>query len=180
MARRRRSGPLALLVLIALGLLSPLPPTNASPAAGRQTLLSPDGTMYLQVRGTADREAGGPPDRFVYMLDVYDMNNRKVGKVRHDVKFTSPTTLDLVSTFALPGGELVNRGVEAIGPDASRQGFYLIGVHSDTDTVQADQGTGDYAGRTGRLRMSGWHDANQFPQTVTVDDFYEIRLNPKS
>ena len=178
MARRRNLGPLALLVLTAAGLFSPLSPTKASSAADGSPLLSPEGTVYLQVRGTADREGGGPPDRFVYVLDVYDMNNRKVGKVRHDVKFTSPTTLDLVSSFSLPNGDLVNHGVEAIGPDASKQGFYLIGVHADTDTIQADKGTGDYAGRTGRLRMSGWHDANKFPQTVTLNDFYEIRLNP--
>jgi hypothetical protein len=177
MARHRNLGPLALLVAT-VGLFSALSPTTVSSAADTDPLLSPDGTVYLQVRGTADREAGGPPDRFVYVLDVYDMNNRKVGKVRHDVKFTSPTTLDLVSSFSLPNGDLVNHGVEAIGPDASKQGFYLIGVHSDTDTIQADKGTGDYAGRTGRLRMSGWHDANKFPQTVTLNDFYEIRLNP--
>jgi hypothetical protein len=178
MARRRNPGLLALLVLTAVGLFSPLSPVKTSSAAEGSPLLSSDGTMYLQVRGTADREPGGPPDRFVYVLDVYDMNNRTVGKVRHDVKFTSPSTLDLVSTFSLPDGELVNHGVEAIGPDASKQGFYLIGVHSDTDTVQGDKSTGAYAGRTGRLRMSGWHDANKFPQTVTLNDFYEIRLNP--
>ncbi|HET9771615.1 MAG TPA: hypothetical protein VFS16_12060 [Acidimicrobiia bacterium] len=177
MARRRILGPLALLVLTAAGLFSPLSPTRVSSAADGGPLLSPDGKLYLQVRGTADREAGGPPDRFVYVLDVYDMANRKVGKVRHDVKFTSPSTLDLVSTFSLPDGELVNHGVEAIGPDASKQGFYLIGVHSDTDTVQGGKSTGAYAGRTGRLRMSGWHDANKFPQTVTLNDFYEITFN---
>lgn len=178
MARRRNLGPLALLALTAVGLFSPLSPTKVSSAAAGDSLLSPDGTMYLQVRGTANREPGGPPDRFVYVVNVYDMSNRLVGKVNHDVKFTSPTTLDLISTFSLPNGVLVNRGVESIGPDASKQGFYLIGVHSDTDTIQADKGTGDYAGRTGRLRMSGWHDANKFPQTVTLNDFYEIRLNP--
>jgi hypothetical protein len=177
MARRRILGPLALAAVLAVGLFSPLSPAAVSSAAADESLVSPDGTMYLQVRGKADREQGTPPDRFVYLLDVYDMTNRKVGTVRHDVKFTSPTTLDLISTFSLPNGQLVNQGVESIGPDASKQGFYLIGVHSDTDTIKADQSTGDYAGRTGRLRMSGWHDANTFPETVTVDDFYEITFN---
>jgi hypothetical protein len=171
MARRLLLAPLALSVLAAI-IVAPVGAGESPPPA--------DGTLFLQVRGTADREQGTPPDRFVYVLDVYDMTNQKVGTVTHDVKFTSATTLDLISSFRLRNGDLVNHGVESIGPDATRQGFYLIGVHSDTDTIQGGKGTGAYAGRTGRLRMSGWHDANKFPQTVTVDDFYEIRLNPKS
>lgn len=94
--------------------------------------------------------------------------------------FTSPSTLDLVSTFHLPGGDIASHGVEVIAPDSTRQGFFLIGVHSDDDTVQAEKSTGVYAGRTGRLRMSGWHDGNKFPQTVTFNDFYEITLKPPS
>lgn len=179
MARRLCLGPLALFVLAAI-LVSPFSPIDTSSAGAEESPLPADGTLFLQVRGTADRQQGTPPDRFVYVLDVYDMTNQKVGTVTHDVKFTSPTTLDLISSFRLPGGDLVNQGVESIGPDATRQGFYLIGVHADSDTIQPGKSTGEYAGRTGRLRMSGWHDANKFPQTVTVNDFYEIRLNPKS
>ena len=114
----------------------------------------------------------------MYEPTVYDMNNQRIGTVTHDVMFTSPSTADLVSTFHLPDGVLANKSVEAIGPDASRQGFYLIGVHADRDTVDGAKSTGAYAGRTGRLRMSGWHDANKFPQTVTFNDFYEITFNP--
>lgn len=50
-------------------------------------------------------------------------------------------------------------------------------MHADHDTLQPDKSTGAYAGRAGRLRQSGWHDANKFPQTVTFSDFYEITFN---
>jgi hypothetical protein len=144
--------------------------TGGSPALTGRSLV-------LQVHGTVNRKEGGSPERFVYEPDVFDVDNHKIGTVTHDVMFTSPTTLDLVSTFHLPDGDLANHGVEAIGPDASKNGFYLIGVHADSDTLQGERSTGAYAGRAGRLRMSGWHDANKFPQTVTFNDFYEITFN---
>lgn len=176
MVRRRTLWPLGLAVLVA-ALVSPFSPVSLSSAEAEESGSSDSQSLFLQVRGTVDRKPGGPPERFVYEPDVYDMNNRKIGTVTHDVMFTSPNTLDLVSTFHLPDGDIANKGVEAIGPDGSKANFYLIGVHADKDTLQADKSTGAYAGRTGRLRMSGWHDANKFPQTVTFNDFYEITFN---
>jgi hypothetical protein len=177
MALRRILGPLALSALV-VALLSPFSPVKLPSAGAKESAASGGRSLFLQVRGTVDRKGGTAPERLVYEPDVYDMNNQKIGTVTHDVMFTSPNTLDLVSMFHLPDGDLANHGVEAIGPDGSKQNFYLIGVHADQDTVQANKSTGAYAGRTGRLRMSGWHDANKFPQTVTFNDFYEITLNP--
>lgn len=176
MTLRRISGPLALTALV-VALLSPLS-SGRLPSAGADAAVSPAGrVLVVQVHGTVDRKAGTAPDHFVYEPDVYDINGQKIGTVTHDIVFTSPSTADLVSTFHLKDGVLSNKGVEAIGPDASRPGFYLIGVHADHDTLQPDKSTGTYAGRTGRLRQSGWHDANKFPQTVTFSDFYEITFN---
>ena len=183
MVLRRAPGSLTLTLtaLIAV-LLSPFSPVDM-PSAGAEESVSPAAVsggnpMFFQVRGTVDRKGGTAPERFAYEPDILDMNNRKIGTVTHDVMFTSPTTFDLLSTFHFADGDLHNHSVEAIGPDASRQNFYLIGVHSDRDTVDPAKSTGAYAGRTGRLRMSGWHDAAKFPQTVTFNDFYEVTLNP--
>jgi hypothetical protein len=177
MARRRSLGPLALSAVAVVALISPFTPGAVSSADVEDGPAMSGRSLFLQVRGTVDRKAGGRPERFVYEPDVYDMNNRKIGTVTHDVMFTSVNTLDLVSTFHLPDGDIANHGVEAIGPDGSKQGFYLIGVHADRDSLQPDKSTGAYKGRGGRLRMSGWHDANKFPQTVTFNDFYEITFN---
>ena len=177
MALRRTLLPLALSVLV-VALLSPISPVKLPSAGAGESVAAAGNSLFLQVRGTVDRKGGTAPEHFVYEPTVYDMNNQKIGTVTHDVMFTSPSTADLVSTFHLPDGELVNKSVEAIGPDASTQGFYLIGVHAGRDTVDGAKSNGAYAGRTGRLRMSGWHDANKFPQTVTFNDFYEITFNP--
>jgi hypothetical protein len=132
--------------------------------------------LFLQVRGTTNREPGTAADQFRYVLAVYDMRNQKVGTVTHDLRLTSPTTGDLTRSFHLSHGDLVNRVEEVFAPDSTRPGFYLIGIHPDHDTLQADRNSGAYAGRTGRVRMSGWHDATRFPQTVALDDFWEITL----
>ena len=177
MALRRTVGPLAISALV-LALLSPFSPVKLPPAAAGESAAPAGRSLFLQVRGTFDRKGGTAPERLVYEPDVYDMNNQKIGTVIHDVMFTSPTTLDVVSTFRLPDGDIANHAVEAIGPDATKQNLFLIGIHADRDTLQPDRSTGAYAGRTGRLRMSGWHDGSKFPQTVTFSDFYEITLNP--
>ena len=177
MAFRRTFGPLALSVLV-VALLSPISPVKLPSAGAGESVGTSGNSLFLQVRGTVDRKGGSPPERFVYEPDVFDMNNQKIGTVTHDVMFTSPTTLDVVSTFHLPDGDIANHAVEAIGPDATKQNLFLIGIHADHDTLQPAKSTGAYAGKTGRLRMSGWHDGSKFPQTVTFSDFYEITLNP--
>ena len=175
MNRRLASG-LAAPALVLATVLTPLPIIQVRSAAAGDVDPMSDQTLFLQVRGTTDRQPGTPPDEFVYILDVYDMRNQKVGAVTHILRLTSATTGDLTSTFDLPDGSLVNRVEEVFAPDSTRPGFYLIGIHPAHDTLQGDKGSGAYAGRTGRVRMSGWHDATRFPHTVALDDFWEIRL----
>ena len=173
---RRRSFALPALTVLVAALLSPLSPIRVVSAAAGDADSAASQRLFLQVRGTTDRQPGTAPDLFRYVLDLYDMDNHKVGTVTHDLRLTSPTTGDLTSTFHLPDGHLVNRVEEVFAPDSTRPGFYLIGIHPAQDTLQGEQSNGAYAGRTGRVRMSGWHDASRFPQTVGLDDFWEIQL----
>ncbi len=177
MARRRPLRPLALSALV-VALLSPFSPVKLPSAGAGENASSAGRSLFLQVRGTVDRKGGSAPERFVYEPDVYDMTNQKIGTLTHDVMFTSPNTFDVVSMFHLPDGDLANHAMEAFGPDGTKQNLFLIGIHADKDTLQPDKSTGAYSGRSGRLRMSGWHDGGKFPQTVTFSDFYEITFNP--
>ena len=165
----------ATLVAALLWALAAIPMSSA----GAGSSIGPaNGTLFLQVRGISDRQQGPAQDHFVYQVDVYDMSDQKVGTVTHDFSFTSPSTLNVTSSFHLPNGEFVSDAVEVIAPDSTHPGFLLAGVHSDyNDTIQADKGKGDYAGRSGQIRMSGWHDANKFPQTLAFNDFCEINLH---
>ena len=179
MARRFRLGPIALCAGVVAVLASFSPVTIPSAGAGEGTAPAGD-VFFLNARSTAAaRQTGTAPERFAYVLDVYDATNKKVGTVVHDAAFTSATTAEIISTFHLPAGDLVNRATEAFAPDGSRQNYFLTGIHPEGDTVLADKGTGAYAGRTGRLRMSGWHETSKFPDVLGTNDFYAIELNPK-
>ena len=176
MIRRRALGLLALPVVV-IALMSPLSPVAVSSAGAEED--SSGDLLFLHVRGTANRKTGTAPERFAYVFDVYDASNRKIGTVTHDAAFTSATTAEIISTFDLPNGKLVNRAIEAFAPDTSRQNQFLTGIHPEGETLLGERGTGAYAGRTGRLRMSGWHETSKFPDTLGVNDFYAIELNPK-
>ena len=176
MTRRPGLWPLALVVVLFVALMSAFSSVTVSSASAEEDT---GDLLFLNVRGTANRQAGTAPERFAYVLDVYDSTNKKIGTVTHDAAFTSASTAEIISTFNLPNGVLVNRAIEAFGPDTSRQNQFLTGIHPEGETILGDKGTGAYAGRTGRLRMSGWHETSKFPDTLGTNDFYAIELNPK-
>jgi hypothetical protein len=103
----------------------------------------------------------------------------KVGTATHNVSPPS-IIMDHVMTFHLPDGDLVAHSKESVAPDSQHQGLFLIGIHATEKNIVPEKGTGAYAGRTGRVTMSGWHDGNKFPEQVTFNDFYLIELDPKS
>jgi hypothetical protein len=179
MSRRLRLGPLALCVGL-VALIAPFSPVTITSAGAGEERAPAGDVFFLNVRSTgAARQADTAPERFAYVLDVYDATNHKIGTVFHDAAFTSATTAEIISTFHLPDGDLVNRATEAFAPDGSRQNHFLTGIHPDGETLLGDKSTGAYAGRTGRLRMSGWHETSQFPAVLGTNDFYAIELNPK-
>ncbi|HEV3365371.1 MAG TPA: hypothetical protein VG795_14780, partial [Acidimicrobiia bacterium] len=178
MARRPGTWPLVLsVVLVVVPLVSPFSPVTS--VGAEENTDQTGNLLFLNVRGTADRQTGTAPERFAYVLEVYDATNKKIGTVTHDAAFTSATTAEIISTFKLPNGVLVNRAIEAFAPDSSRQNQFLTGIHPEGPTIQAAKGTGAYAGRTGRLRMSGWHETSKFPASLGANDFYAIELDPK-
>ena len=94
MSRRRALGLLALPVVV-VALLSPLSPVAVS-SAGAEEEPSSD-LLVLNVRGTANRKAGTAPDRFAYVLDVYDASNRKIGSVFDARTCTQPAAMAIFS-----------------------------------------------------------------------------------
>ncbi|MGH8974011.1 MAG: hypothetical protein ACRD0C_12515 [Acidimicrobiia bacterium] len=102
----------------------------------------------------------------------------KVGTGTNNADLRAPI-MDQVFTFHLPDGDLVAHSTESVVPDPQHPGFHLIGIHQDNNIV-AEKSTGAYAGRTGKVTMSGWHDGNKLPEQATFNDFYLIELDPKS
>ena len=146
---------------------------EASAAGAREVIA-------VNVRGAGPREQSAP-DRYVRTFDVYPITGgERIGTVIQDFAFTSATTGDHIMTFRLSDGQFVNHTVISFAPDTARSGFVFTGLHPKGDTIVPERGTGRYAGRSGRLRMAGWHDVNKFPEVAVLDDFYVIEFDPRS
>jgi hypothetical protein len=172
---------LALLAGVVIGgvLFSPIGPLPSDPAAKASTSMGD--SFGLNFRGTAQREPTAA-DHFQYSNPIYSLaNGEKVGTATYHVVFTEkPFVLDHTITLRFPDGDLVAHQLESYGPDMQYPGAAdLIGIHPVGETIDPKRSTGAYKGRTGKLRMAGWHENSNFVVEVTFDDFYWIDLDPK-
>jgi len=180
---RRTSIGLALVAGVVIGavLFSPIGPLPFDSAAKASTSLGDN--ITLNFKGRAQREATPEPDHFQYSNPIYSMaTGEKLGTATHHVFFTDkPLVLDHTMTFHFADGDLVSHELESIGQDPQYPpgAQFLIGIHPQGKTIDSNRSTGAYKGRTGTLRMKGWHDTAKFPAEATFDDFYWIQLDPK-
>jgi hypothetical protein len=65
----------------------------------------------------------------------------------------------------------------SIAPDPTGPGFVHVGIHPGDKSIT--DGTGVFAGRTGKAHMSGRHGGQEFPAFVGFDDFWLIELDSK-
>ena len=178
----RHTRVLALVVGIVTGgvLFSPIGPLPSNRAANASPSLGD--SFGLNFRGGAQREPTAP-DHFQYTNPIYSLaNGEKVGTATHHYFFTEkPLVVDHTMTFHLPDGDLVAHQLESAGQDAQYPpgAQFLIGIHPQGKTIDPSRSTGAYKGRTGKLRMAGWHDTRKFPEETIFDDFYWIDLDPE-
>ena len=164
-----------LAALVAGGIVSPTIRVGV-PAAGAATA-APGNRLALQFRGTGHQEPA-EQGRFQWSTDLYSLvTGEKVGTGTNNADLRAPI-MDHVMTFHLPDGDLVAHSKESVIPDPQHPGFALVGVHQDNNIVP-ERGAGAYAGRTGKVTMSGWHDGSKLPEQATFNDFYLIELDPR-
>lgn len=171
MTRIGRGVAFGTIVIVAGFLLAPFA-SDAAPPPGPQVIA-------VNVRGMGQRVASAP-DRFVRTVELYSMTGEKMGTATRDFAFTGPNTGDDVMTFHFSDGDLVSRAVLRFSPASTDPGFFFVGTRPGGDTIVPDRGTGAYAGRTGRVRMAGWHDGREFPDRAGFDDFFVIEIDPRS
>lgn len=174
---------------IVLGVLvSPVVPVRPDAPAQAATATSLDrffvqGTSngqsvdYLPVnsRGITKPEQKG--DRTILTFPMISLATGEViGTIIDDVGAVVPGILfDVITTYKFPDGELVNHMPVSSAPDAQRPGWIIVGNRPDTDSIVS--ATGVFAGRTGRVRLSGTNDLRKFPEELYQDDFWVIELN---
>jgi len=178
----RRTWVLVLCVTVVVGglLFSPIGPLSHTRVAKADTSMG--NSFGLNFRGRAEREQSAP-DHFQYSNPIYSLaTGAKVGTATHHVFFIEkPLVLDHTMTFHFSDGDLVSHQLESIGQDPQYPpgAMFLIAIHPEGKTIDPARSTGAYAGRTGKLRMNGWHNTAKFPAEATFDDFYWIDLDPK-
>jgi hypothetical protein len=97
-----------------------------------------------------------------------------IGEVIDDVGGMCPI-FDVITTFKFDDGEIVNHMPVSISQDSQKPGWVVVGDRPQSDTII--KATGAYAGRRGRVRLSGVDDLNKFPGQIYQDDFWVIELN---
>jgi hypothetical protein len=75
--------------------------------------------------------------------------------------------LDVTTVSHYPDGTVTVRHQIPIAPDPGRPGFALFGTRPSSDNIVS--GTGAYAGRTGRLAVSGSLDMRHFPDPMPFE-----------
>ncbi len=170
MGRTGRAVGFAVLGLVAGVLLAPFAGEAASPRAE---------VIAVNVRGVGQRVASAP-DRLVRTVDLFSMTGERIGTATRDFAFTGPNTGDDVMTFHFADGDLVSRAVLRFAAASSDPGFFFVSTRPGGNTIAPEQGTGAYAGRTGRVRMAGWHDGREFPERAGFDDFFVIELDART
>jgi hypothetical protein len=152
-------------------LLSP-PSLMPSSAAADE----PVDMIAVNSKGTANNESKDQ-NRTVYTFPMYSLaTGAQIGTITDDVGLTStPGVVDVITTYRFKDGEIVNHMPVSISQDSQKPGWVVVGNRPEGNTIV--KATGAYAGRTGRVRLSGVDDLNKFPGQVYQDDFWVIELN---
>ena len=99
-----------------------------------------------------------------------------IGTIVDDIKAPIPGLLfDVTTSFKFADGELVNHMLVSSAPDVQRPGWIIVGNRPTNNSINS--ATGVFAGRTGKIRLSGTNDLTKFPNEVYQDDFWVIELS---
>jgi hypothetical protein len=110
---------------------------------------------------------------FVATTDLFSLaNGKRIGTALDSVAcaIDAPvpcSVLDVTTVFRYLAGELTVRSRISLVPDPQRPGFFLLGTRPVSNTVT--RGTGVFAGRTGRLLLSGSVDLRAFPHAAPFE-----------
>jgi hypothetical protein len=133
--------------------------------------------LAVNSKGTAKNESKDN-NRTVYTFPMYDLaTGAEIGTITDDVGPTPvPGVVDVITTYRFQNGsEIAGHMPVSISQDSQKPGWIVVGNRPEKDTIV--KATGDYAGRTGRVRLSGVDDVRKFPGEIYQDDFWIIELN---
>jgi len=178
MSHRNRLVALCAVAVVAGAFLSLVGPSDGNVRAARAATPA-DGSAYEYIpvgnKGWTAVERKG--DRSTVTWPMYSLATGEViGTFTNDFKNKGPGTVDAVTSFVFADGKLVSHVQVSVVPDPARPGWILVGSRPDADSVV--EATGVFAGRTGRVDMSGTNDLTKFATGELYQDaFWIIKLN---
>jgi hypothetical protein len=159
---------------------------GSAPVEIRKTRLvamtDPGDKIVVRFNGRYKDEAT-EPGLFRFTGDMLSPTGEKVGTEIHQAKCSTTTpppcgVFDVEETFQFPEGTIKVKTPSSAPSDPQYPDHLVIGIHTEQDNVA--EGTGVFAGRTGRARSSGWHDISEIQNGyATFNDFWLIELNPR-
>jgi hypothetical protein len=142
---------------------------------------SPAGFISQHFRSDGVNQAT-QPGRLTATAELFTLTRgRRHGTALDDAtcSFTSGSVpclvFDVVTVFRYPGGEITAESKVSAVPDPQRDGYLLVNTRPQRDTITAT--TGQFAGRTGRLLISGSIDMRQFPRQAPYEGISVIQFN---
>jgi hypothetical protein len=137
--------------------------------------------ILLNGLGTAP-DKNPDPDRFDITVPVVSFATGKpAGTVRHEPRCASDAVpclvLDDKDTYDLGDGKIVTRSRVSLAPDPDHPWLLLSSARPAEENIV--EATGAYAGRTGKVRVSGIVDMKDYPAQITLDEVYVIVLDPR-
>jgi hypothetical protein len=166
------------------GILTTLVALLALPVAPAKAASGPDFVAF-NARGTSPvtHHADGS---FGFTVDLFSLTTgQRIGSLTDRARCAVPsvppcTVLEIITTYRLPGGEVVSRAKWSVMPDPGRPGFVLAGSGTrGTQGTTVLRATGAYRGRTGRVSGWGGADMRGFPARIGIDIFGLLRFDPR-
>ena len=172
------SGFLAIIMLVSLGLTQVY--------AGKQKVLRLAGTATGEECTVPEIEDSGTTDALCFTVGLVDMTQGISGNV---VGTATDALSDIVAvgdglalvgttTFNLPEGQIVSRGLTTVQPTThgSASATHITGAIPSPGDNSILSGTKKYKNATGTVRLSGAVNMTDFP-TITFDCLFVIDLD---
>ena len=134
----------------------PLPPSDAT-------------VIIFAGRGTG-RNVSTDPTRTRFEVPLFDVSTgEQIGRSTHNFSCNGALTCEDTDTYHLPQGTVVKTSDVSIAPHTQRPGTVTTATHPVAHQLG---GTGEFADRTGMIRLHGFADISQFPRAITLDEIY--------
>ena len=163
--------------LVALGTVTAVAGVFLSLVVSSATAADGSAYEYIPVGNKGWTKVEHKGNRSTVTWPMYSLaNGQVIGTFTNDFQTKGPGTVDAITSFVFADGKLVSHVQVSFVPDPAKPGWILVAARPDADSIV--EATGVFAGRTGRVDLSGVNDLTKFAADELYQDaFWIIKLN---